>query len=649
MAGVSTTVFRTSTQLQSQVMLNALRRTNVALLESQEQLSTGRRLNRPSDAPGDAGQVVDLRRLLNAFDLQTENLTQARTTLDGTDQAMSDINDILLEAHAVASSQIGVGSNAETRTNQAEVINAQLASLMAIVNREYNDVYLFAGRRSSEQPFVEKFGGVKYLGNEDYLTFDLGGLEELGVNSNGIEALGGLSTRVKGSVDLDLQLTTRTRLADISGATNRGVIKGSIRLRIDGTNVVDVDLSDADTVGDVATRINHAITNLVPGAGAMSLAGDHLRLTANAGFTIEIEEIGTNSTAQSMGIELTADASASGVPISSDGAGLDAKLTELSSLAALGTSVDLAAGAGLRISNGTSTADIDLSGATTVQDLMNRVAAADLGVRLVINADQTGLDLVNEVSGTLMSIGEIPGHTTANDLGLRTMSRATQLDDLNLGMGVRRVEAKTDIEVVLSDGTSGQVNLDDVTTIAELETAINSVLGAGAVTIGPDPNGFGVVVQDNSGGAGSFTIRGVNDSFAAEDLGIKQTVAGNTIVSENVGQVRTESVFTHLMMLRDALLDNDSRMITIAGEKIYQDTQRATAARAAVGVRSQRAEQARLRTEEMKIQSQEILSGIEDVDYAEVITRFTQLQQQLQANLAAGSSQLQLSLLDFLR
>jgi len=43
------------------------------------------------------------------------------------------------------------------------------------------------------------------------------------------------------------------------------------------------------------------------------------------------------------------------------------------------------------------------------------------------------------------------------------------------------------------------------------------------------------------------------------------------------------------------------------------------------------------------------LSDLQDADLTEVITRFTQLQTQLQASLRVGAQNLQLSLLDFLR
>jgi flagellin-like hook-associated protein FlgL len=51
----------------------------------------------------------------------------------------------------------------------------------------------------------------------------------------------------------------------------------------------------------------------------------------------------------------------------------------------------------------------------------------------------------------------------------------------------------------------------------------------------------------------------------------------------------------------------------------------------------------------MKLAEQSLLSGLQDADVTEVITRFTQLQQQLQASMQAGAQNLHLSFLDYLR
>jgi flagellar hook-associated protein 3 FlgL len=72
-------------------------------------------------------------------------------------------------------------------------------------------------------------------------------------------------------------------------------------------------------------------------------------------------------------------------------------------------------------------------------------------------------------------------------------------------------------------------------------------------------------------------------------------------------------------------------------------------ARATVGVRAQRVESQQQRSQDLGLMEEVLLSDLQDADITEVITRYTQLQTELQASLQVGAQNLQLSLLDFLR
>ena len=113
--------------------------------------------------------------------------------------------------------------------------------------------------------------------------------------------------------------------------------------------------------------------------------------------------------------------------------------------------------------------------------------------------------------------------------------------------------------------------------------------------------------------------------------------------------MRAESIFTHLISLRDSLVANDTLGITLAGEGIEKDIDIVARARADVGVRSRRLENQEERLNELQLQERAILSDLRDSDLTEAISQLALLQQQLQASLQGGLVGLQLSLLDFLR
>jgi flagellin-like hook-associated protein FlgL len=275
---------------------------------------------------------------------------------------------------------------------------------------------------------------------------------------------------------------------------------------------------------------------------------------------------------------------------------------------------------------------------------------------------------VNELSGAAMSIGEVGGDTVAERLGVRSLTGTTRLADFNDGLGVQFITgsvdpitglpdpaADVDFRVTVKGGTQFEVDLEDVFTVQDVLDAINAaaagagigVPGAFEATLASDGNG--IMLVDNTAPPGAATtVERVNGSFAAADLGILGSTTAATLVGEDRATVGVDSVFSHLIALRDALLSDDERGITLAGERLERDIARTAQVRAEVGVRSRRIADATAREEDMVIQDTGLRSQFQDLDFTEAVLRLTLLQQQLQAGLVTAGRATSLSLLDFL-
>jgi flagellin-like hook-associated protein FlgL len=653
MSQVGNIAGRSTSLAISDALLSSLRRTQTGLTKAQEEISTGKAVEKPSDAPSKIAAILLLQGSLARRVQQGNNLQNAGATLDTTDQSLGDATDLLLEAKSVASSQVGIGSNSDTRKNQATVIDAQLQSLLDIANRTYQGVSLFGGSVQDDQssPFASFLGGVRYVGAKTNLAADVGLDQPLEFNSNGQEAFGALSGKVSGTVTLSPGATNATRIGDVLGAQGQGVRLGTIKLNVDSASTT-VDLSTAQTLGDVVTRINAAIDSLSPGAGSLNAAGTGLSLTAGVGHSVTIGDVGAGQTAGDLGIRASATASTVA------GVALSPRLTEKTPLSALGSSIDWTSG--IQVTQGAQTKTVTINPSGTVQDLANAFEALGLGVSLKVNDQGNGFDVTSQVSGLKLSIGE-NGGTTAGDLGIRTFGLGTELSGFNGGLGVSNVQGSADFKVTLHSGASFSVDIDGVTKVSELITRIQDAATTAGLTVGAPGSGAtqfnvglattgnGLVFEDKTAGGSDFRVTQVGTSLSATDLGIyKNAGSGSTIAGDDVAQVQPESLFTHLMALRDALRNDDSRGITLAGSKIETDIENLARARADVGVRSQRVESQKKRADDLKIADESTLSLLRDTDMAEAITRFSQLQQQLQASLQVGSKTFQRSLLDYL-
>lgn len=648
MPPIGSNVTRVTTSMLGNDLMSALMRTQQQMLDAQKKITSGKDFSRPSDAPSRVSAVMYLTNQLAIRDQQDRNLNNSLNVLNTTDVALNEATTLAMEAVSVGSSQIGIGSDETTRRMQAEVIGASLQGLMEVANRQYNELSVFGGNDGAAPDGVvfESFlGGVRYTGGEQALKSDVGSTAAEDFTSTGIDAFGALSSRVLTLVDLTPTAQANTRVAHIDGAAGLGVTGGSVELTVDGSAVI-VDLTSVDTLGDVATRINDAIAGVDPAAGSLAMGTNGLDLTPNAGHAIRIEDIGAGVTARDLGIETDTTG-----PATTTGGDVGVRLTDNTRLADLGTAVDWASG--LRIVHGERVETADFSAANTVEDVINVIEGLDLGLRARINEAGDGLDIVSEVSGVNLSIGE-NGGTTAEDLGLRTFGLTTELSTFRNNLGVETSEGEHDLIISLHDGRTFNVNLDGVTTVNDVLTAVNTAATTAGITtadfnMGLATTGNGFVLTDNTAGANEFTVANSTTSVAGDHLGITGASTGTTITGQDNAQVRVENVFTHLIDLRDSLLADDQPGIVLAVGRLENDTDSIVQARAVVGVQAKRIEDQQLRSEDQGLSERAMLSTLEDADLAEVLTEYSRLQLQLQASLQIGAQNMQLSLMDFLR
>lgn len=650
MSSISSATNRTSSLLSSQQALNRLQSTQRALADAQEQISTGRAINRVSDDPSQVASVLLIERRLQEREQEARNLELATQTLNTADAALGEATNTLIEAKTIALSQIGVGSDADTRNSQALVIDAQLSAMVDIANTQFNGVSVFGGNNGASldaQVFDAFLGGVRYVGSDQNLQTDVGSFSSQDFTSSGRTAFGLFEAKVNNGRDLDPQATGSTSLDAVAGGTNNGFVPGTLTVAVNATEVT-VDLAAADSLADVATILTDAIATAVPGAGAVTVGPTGLVVTGNGGNTVTLSDPPGTRTAASLGLDNVSSTGGVGVA----GADVGVKLTELTPLTDIGTAVDFASG--LVITQGEQVVTVDFSGATNMQDLQNTIADLNLGLRLDIAEGGQQLEIVSTVAGLEFSVGE-NGGTTATDLGIHSYNGDTRLTDLRQGIGLITQEGEDDLDVTLHDGTVFAVNLDTATTVDEAIALIDAAAGAagvapGAFSVAVATTGTGLVATDNTAGGGDFTITNAGQSHVAEHLGLLANAgAANTITGEDTATRRIDNAFTDLIILRDSLKNNDESGITLASSRLDDDIDSVVSARAIVGVQAQRLEETRLRNEDQTLQEQSVLSGLKDADLTEVISRYQQLQLQLQASLQTSAQIQQLSLLDFLR
>src|SRR3954468_3814405 len=388
---------RVSNALQMNLSQRTITQTQRSLLDVQNQLSTGRRLTTPSDDPGDSAISMQIRKLLEQRAGFEDNLKQASSHLSEVDTTLGDMSDLLRQAQTLASANVGSDVSADQRAAAAAIASSLYNQMLSLANKQSQGVYLFGGD-SGQAPFVSDSSGVRFVGSTSALQnrFDESAILPFMVDGN--DVFGALSSRIQGSADLTPAIISGTRLADLRGATDGGVNGGAIVIS-NGATTKTVDLSTADTMGNVVYLINAAAVGGITASIAPGGAG--LLISASGADNITVTDSG-GTCATDLGIVRTIPAGA-GVAII--GAPLNPNLTPLTNLADLrgGLGIDLS---GLIITNGQNTATINLSTATTVEDLLNLINQSNTGVLARLNENGTSIDIFNPVQGTKMTVAE---------------------------------------------------------------------------------------------------------------------------------------------------------------------------------------------------------------------------------------------------
>ncbi len=658
----SVSITRVTENLKASSLLETLRQNTLKLFEGEEQMATGYKVVMPSDDPVGASKVIQLNQLLEQQDQILANLGLADSFLSATDDAISDLNSLLIDAQEIANEHVGNITDAEQRESAAVVVDSIIDQLVMIGNRTHQGRYLFAGRQVDEAPFTREDGYVKFVGDTGSLLTRVDEVQEEAYNLTGDALFGAISEEMACWSDWDALLTEQTRLRDCGGVTGRGITLGTVEINETGVVSFQVDLTQADSVGDVIDLIDQAAADAGSSVTAsINAAGNGIGLTTG-GSTLEVTESGEGMTARDLGMLTT------GPLASVTGEDIQPAVTGWTQLQDLGGVALADLSAGFVINNGGRSGVINtsvLTGTDTVQDLLNLINTAELNVWAKLSDDGTGIDIVNRLSGCAMTIGENGGNT-AEALGIRSMHAGTSLSALNRGQGVSGTAGRTDFRIVARDGSSFEVDINDADggldrngdgfeTLEDVLFAINEAAAAAGVGVsaGMAVDGNGIRLVDTTGVDGTLRVERMNLSYAVDDLGLTGLEASGAgasveVVGEDVNGIRAPGVFTALHDLHEALLSGDQGEISAAGAQVEEMIAWVNRSLGEVGSRSSALSARLSRTEEAVDATRKALSEVRDLDYAEAITRFQQAQTALQANLMAGSQTLSLSLLDFL-
>ncbi len=135
--------------------LQKIKKTNEEIYRIQEAITTGKKINRPSDNPQGTKQVLKFRTLLSTIDQYSENINFATDWSQITNDVLETTNDLLQRCKEIAVSHVNGSSTEETRATFITEVQGIFQDLIQIANTKYDDRYLFSPESMDTPPFDE--------------------------------------------------------------------------------------------------------------------------------------------------------------------------------------------------------------------------------------------------------------------------------------------------------------------------------------------------------------------------------------------------------------------------------------------------------------------------------------------------------------
>jgi flagellar hook-associated protein 2 len=354
-----------------------------------------------------------------------------------------------------------------------------------------------------------------------------------------------------------------------SGSTGAGIVSSADTAITAGGAVITK--TSERTLGDVIQTINATAPTRL--RAQLSASGDALELidlSVNNGGSFTVTSLNDSHAAEDLGLD--ADASADTITTRRLLAGLGSVLLHTINGGAgfdnLGE-IDLTDRSGAQ-------ATVDLAGAQSVHDIIERINSAGIGIRAALNSSRNGLSLTDTTGATASNliVANGDGTNTAEQLGLaasvadtsvnsgnlrrQTVNENTKLSSLNNGAGI----ADGDFRILDTTGASRTFTFlnSQLTTVGDLLREING-LGL-AVEAQINDAGDGIQLVDTAHGTSTLSVETGRGTTAA-DLHLLRTAVSRDIGGQPTSVVDGSTTFEVTLDSDDSLNDLVNKLNTL--------------------------------------------------------------------------------------
>ena len=393
-------VMRVTSQTQQRNALNNIFRITENMFNAQKEITSGKKIQKPSDDPSGMRDTLALRTNIKQIKQFDRNINSNQLFLSRGESALDSIGVSLSRAKELSMVELGGLSTSETRGYAKTELDNIISKVLQDASTKVKNMYIFSGTNVNTTPFEVSASGAVYKGNSDNLMVQIEEDINVKVNIPGSEVLG---------TDLNPDLNTSTNVSDLNGGT--GITAGSFSITDRAGTSGTVTITSSMTLANVITAIGNVSSNLT---ASINSSGNGITIRDTSSVitnSLTVSEVDGGTTALSLGIVGTKDGNIEGMD-------LNAALSTSTLISELNGGDGLTLG-DINIINGAASSAVSLSSATTIAEVIDLINAAASGtVTASIDSAGTSLQVVSNNSSTIAVVNNVGTDTTAEELGI---------------------------------------------------------------------------------------------------------------------------------------------------------------------------------------------------------------------------------------
>jgi len=120
---------------------------------TEEQVSSGRTINRPSDNPGELGDVLQLETDLGNVNQVSQNLSQVTSQVNTAESALQSVTTLLDQVNSLGEQGANSNISASVRSGLSQQVEQALSQLVSLSQTQYDGQYVFSGANANQPSY----------------------------------------------------------------------------------------------------------------------------------------------------------------------------------------------------------------------------------------------------------------------------------------------------------------------------------------------------------------------------------------------------------------------------------------------------------------------------------------------------------------